>query len=62
MNDWDARDCVIEEIRHLMNAGYRRKDIPQVEAGIDKLWHLTDWWTEAVNRRMDFVIEDLIAA
>lgn len=62
MNDWDARDCTVEEIRYLISCGYRAIDAPKIEAGIEKLWNLTDWWIKAVNQNLNYVIDQLIAA
>lgn len=59
MNDWDIRDCVVEEVRYLMNGGYRRREIPQVEAGIDRLWDAKDWWATAIGLKLDDVISEL---
>jgi hypothetical protein len=62
MSDWDARNCTVEEIRYLLSCGYRASEASKIEAGIDKLWHMTDWWVKAVNQSLNFVIDELIAA
>lgn len=59
MNDWDVRDCVVEEVRYLMGGGYRRHELPLVEAGIDRLWDDAQWWAKAITLKLDRVISEL---
>lgn len=59
MNDWDVRDCVVEEVRYLMNGGYRHQETAQVEVGIDRLWDAKGWWATAIGLKLDDVITKL---
>jgi hypothetical protein len=61
MNDYDMRDCIIEEVRFLMTGGYRTQELPKVEAGIARFWDAQEWWAEAIHLRLDDVITALAA-
>ncbi len=62
IEDFDARDTVIEQVRWLIGQGYRQADQDKLEQGVAALWNDSQYWMKAINARMDRVIEELVHA
>ncbi len=61
MNNYWARDVVVEEVRYLVDCGYRGREHEAIENGIRKRWHRQTFWVVASKKPLARVINILAA-
>lgn len=59
MDSFFDRDVVVEEVRWLMNQGYRGREIAAVERGIKRRWGKQAFWRVAAKKPLARVIDRL---
>ena len=61
MNNYWPRDVVVEEVRYLVDCGYRGREREAIETGISKRWHRQTFWIVASKKPLSRVINILAA-
>lgn len=59
MDSFFDRDVIVEEVRWLMNQGYRGREIDIVERGIARCWHQKTFWESAAKESLANAISQL---